>query len=238
MHHVAFVCFFGFLIGSGLVAACGTAPARVPLDRASAEPADASAPGVRVDVLEFAATQVPPEITVRGDIVGGLSFTDARGHNLAVFTALERQHEATGPTAFGFSEEVTSVYLHALHYRRDDTGGYRLVRDVVQADENCDGDTATRFHADSFGVTDLDADGVGEIGFGYFSEGCRTDVSPSVFKLFLLEDGAKLVVRGPSHWRSAEEPPGEPTSSDGLDQAPPAFADYLDERWATLSSED
>jgi len=77
-------------------------------------------------------------------------------------------------------------------------------RDLV---EDCPLDLVATFVDGAFGVTDLDADGIAEVTYGY-QLACRGDVSSATYKLLLVENGKKFILRGESRIRLDDAPSG------------------------------
>jgi hypothetical protein len=151
--------------------------------------------GVLVAAVASAAAAAPPTATrVTGALPAGVkpsaalaqawTFVDGRGTDYVLLSAKNVTGEAT-----------RSAYLYVDLWVLPAGGKPKLVRTVRDAVEDCDADAEARFHDDAFGVTDLDADGVAEVTFGY-ETGCRSDASPNAYKLLLLTGTDKYILRG------------------------------------------
>jgi hypothetical protein len=147
-----------------------------------ATPSISVAPGAKRPFAVRRFDEIPEPVKYEGKIEGGLSWTDAYGDNLALFT--RRESSAGG---------AKSVYLRAYHWANG--GQWRLIREVKDQSEKCAFDTVTAFVASSFKVEDADENGVGEVRFAYTVD-CTSDVSPSTAKVLVLEGGAKFILRG------------------------------------------
>lgn len=230
-------------------AAPATAPAPSPSATAPATPAEtaaADAPDAFGDLRDLpdpVAAVAEAGVEVSGTPVAAASWDDANGQNLAVLSTSVEEGEAG-----------TTTRLFAAHHVFAG-GESRRLRDVDDVVEDCEFDTAAQFvtadvaQAEASAtfdnprsddpalaaqvrgpleVTDVDADQIGELTFAY-SLGCRSDVSPLDFKLLVLEDGERYILRG-STWgagRLAEEYGGP------LDppEPEPAEADWLPALW-------
>jgi hypothetical protein len=202
------------------------AAAPAPATGACPEPAPAAPEALPVEVpavyeLPFDGAALDPRMTYPGTLVGGARWHDSRGDNVLLLT--ERRFRNGGKHS----------HLVALHYREDAFGEVHLVRRVQELDGPCGDDLVSSFHRAPPIVTDLDADGLGEVTFGYFHGGCMTDVSPAFFKLFLLRDGDKYVLRGGDYLRDLD-PPTVPTEGAELARGP-AFARHLRAWWPWLA---
>jgi hypothetical protein len=168
---------------------------------------------VRVEELPFDRTMLTKDMPIRGDLVRGVRWRDSNGDNITVFS-------------------MTPASMFAVHYVRGADGEVRRLRLIQEHGYECTDDDGRRFHASHL-VSDLDEDGVGELMFGYFYEACRTDMSAASFKLFLLEGGAKHVLRGRAWMDELDEPSPVPAAGN----IPAPFARQLQRFWPWLSSE-
>lgn len=135
-------------------------------------------PVIKVDHLKGA---LPPGVKASGSLDNAVYFGDKNGLNYVLFSS--KGHKGD------------SMYLFLDHWVVPPGGKAKLLRTVKELLEPCDGDMDLAAHNDAFGVTDLDHDGKAEITFGYETT-CRSDVSSATYKLLLLEDGAKYILRG------------------------------------------
>jgi len=205
--------------------ACVTVPVRLPapslLEVPVPVPVPVPAPSVmRVRELVFDATAYP-QIEIAGTLERGVRWLDARGDNVLVFSEVKT------------SAPVETSVLHAAHHVVTATG-VRHVRTIKQRTQCEDGDLLSAFAA-GYRVTDLDDDGIGELMFGLFHGACPTDVSAGKFKLFLVEDGVKYVLRGWGYYGDAHSAM-EPTSRD-VAGAPEVLVQHLDTYWPWLSDQ-
>jgi len=137
-----------------------------------------------------AAADAPTLAHVKGALPAGVkpsatldhaeTFTDKNGTNYVLFSAKRAKQ---------------TVELFVDHWAVPAGGQPKLVRTVKELVEDCEEDLSADFHDAATGVTDLDGDGYGEITFAY-EVGCRGDVSPNDYKLLLLENGDKYILRG------------------------------------------
>ena len=163
--------------------------------------AGASSPGTYPDgrlkgvavVKDIRAALARRHVRVPGRPVRAVTFGDAEGRNLVVFSLrTDRRAPYT---------ERTRLYVDQFATRHGLTRRLRAVRDQVLCG---DGDLTGRFKTGSPALTDNDHDGVAEVTFAYL-RGCSGDVSPSTFKLLVLEGGTKYIVRGLS-WEDQNGP--------------------------------
>jgi hypothetical protein len=159
--------------------ACGsdTVPPAVPAPvEPAAKPALAAEPApTPLSVGAFALGDVPAALAK--DVVEGLRFTDANGDNLFVMAAS------------GVPD------LTATHVVLKEGAVASTLRTVRQPKGDCDLDYDGRYVKGSAQVTDLDGDGYGEITFAY-KFACRGDVSPLAYRVLVIENGEKSILRG------------------------------------------
>ncbi len=199
------------------LSACGdrtperAAPSAAPAIDAAAAPivVDAapthSSGGLAVEPIEAGAP--PPDgAPPRAIVVGGVRFVDR-----------------TGPGAV-YLLEVASKDRRSIALTARALGGAdrRLIREVKDRADACPDRNLTGFAPPSVAVTDVDSDGVAELGFGYLV-GCAG--GKIVAKQLLLEADAKYIVRGSAPDGGAPEPVAAQWPSGGLALAEAAYRD-------------
>lgn len=205
-------------------ASASPAPAPAPSTSAPSSPGPtpaaegpADAFGNLRDLPDAVAAVAEAGVQVPGTPVAAASWDDVNGQNLAVLSTVVEE-----------GDEDTTTRLFATHDVF--AGGVpRRLRDVNDGVEACPLDTSASFVTGDLAqaeasstfenprsddpalaaqvrgpleVTDVDGDQVGELTFAY-SLGCRGDISPLTFKLLVLEDGARYILRGET-WGAAE----------------------------------
>lgn len=141
--------------------------------------ADPSVSEIRTSVVK--ASDLPAGVTVRGEFHSGVTFTDKNGTNYLLFSK-----KAARQSAMLFVEDWVVP-------AKGPPRNLLPVRDLV---DNCEmGGVSAIFHEAARAVTDLDGDGIAEVTFAY-ELACRSDVSPATYKLLVLEDGKKYILRG------------------------------------------
>ena len=209
------------LVLSALLAGCAEdAPAPAP--QASTAPAS-PAPAATQQAPPSAAASTAPAVALTAvsrpdpdtaaqeaglDSAGSvlaLSWHDRAGHNTVVLRELQ-------PDPEGDKE------LLADHVAVSDTGTRTVLREVRDAERDCDGDLTAEFVEEALEVRDDDRDGYGEVLFAY-RLACRTDPGQSDLKLLLLEHGDKHILRGLST-NTVETTVSEPTPEPAPDAWP------------------
>jgi hypothetical protein len=191
-----------------------------------------------VTPLPFDAARLPLEVGAKGKgskakLLTGLHWRDGRGENWLLFS--RRQLRTRKGTATTDPEHAAYLYARLITRRGK---AVRLVREVKDRAERCEFDLTAAFLPRSFGVTDLDRDGVGEVTFAY-KLGCRSDVSPITLKLLVLEEGAKYILRGSTSVRvsATERMGGRHRVDRAFKRAPRPFLKHARRVWAAIARE-
>jgi hypothetical protein len=142
-------------------------------------------------VTEAKATDLPAKLVPRGHTVARVvKFTDRNGANYVVFSSTSSEKRMPDDDL-----PVRTVWLYVDHWAIATGKAPRALlpaRDVVECYM---GASLAKFVDKAFTVTDLDGDGLAEITYGY-QLACRSDVSTATYKLLLVENGKKLILRG------------------------------------------
>jgi len=189
---------------------------------ASPGAADPVASEIRSSAVK--ARDLPAGVTVRGEFHSGIKFADANGTNYLLFS-----RKTARQSAMLFVEDWVVPAKGAPR-------NLLPVRDLV---EDCEmGGVSALFHDAARGVTDLDGDGIAEVTFAY-EVACRSDVSPATYKLLVLEDGKKYILRG-----ETTVDPGDGVIMGGKFTAEPSesrwpaeFLRHAKRVWATTSGD-
>jgi hypothetical protein len=218
------------LLSAALAGCAGNVEPPDPGPQAPPEAASStasSAPEPSGAVPAVAASSVPPEAAPAAaladvdrpdpaaaareaglDAAGGvaaLTWRDRAGANTVVLRELQ-------PDPEGDKE------LFADHVAVSDAGVRTVLREVRDAERDCEYDLTAEFVDDALDVRDDDRDGYGEVLLAY-RLACRSDVTPSDLKLLLLEHGDKHILRGSSTNQVVDEP-SEPTPEPAPDDWP------------------
>ncbi|NVB77945.1 MAG: hypothetical protein HOV81_06075 [Kofleriaceae bacterium] len=169
------------------------------------------------------ATDLPKGVTVRGTFQSGVRFTDRNGTNYLLFSK-----KAGVQSAMLFVEDWV---VPAKKTPRN----LLPVRDFV---EDCEmGGVSAVFHDAARSVTDLDGDGIAEVTFAY-ELACRSDVSPATYKLLLLENGKKFILRGETTVDPGDGIMGGTFTADPDESKwPAAFLRHAKQLWTSTSAD-
>lgn len=166
---------------------------------------------------------------VSGTVERWVSWQDSRGDNVAIFS------QETKEKARKDGERLLSKSLYVTVFSGKD-GKMKRVREVRELANACLFDLTNEVRETSVGVTDLDADGIGELTFVYVT-GCRSDVSPQAMKLLVLEGADKHILRGSTQVNTGPEKVGGEFKADFGKKAPATFLDHATKVWAKFVAE-
>lgn len=161
--------------------------------------------------VNYPITQLDHE----GKIILKKQWQDSNGENIVLFTKKELE-------------------LFVYHYSVSENRA-TILRKIYDFEEKCEFDLTLEFLEKSIGITDLDKNNLGEITFAY-QKTCRSDVSPLVLKLLILENGEKYILRGTTIVDTGSEKIGGDKKIDAsFDQAPSVFLNHANEIWANIN---
>jgi hypothetical protein len=136
------------------------------------------------------AKELPRGVKAPKGFESALRWTDKNGENLLILALFK----TSGKDATG--DVLPSAVLTIDHLLISDGQKTRSLRSVRDGVEPCDFDLTAEFLGDAE-LTDLDADGIAEVTVAY-QLSCKSDVSPDIVKLLVLENGEKYILRGES----------------------------------------
>lgn len=182
------------------------------------------------------------EHNILGNIYAAWQWQDQSGNNLAILTTAIAT--ATNQTPSDRNDPNNKPALSQtlrVYHVRDATDGFKVVRQLTDFERNCPLDLQVGFRPQSVTITDLNANGLAEIGIAY-TLGCTGDISPPAMKFMLLEDGEKYALRGTMNAPQLQLNDAEKTTQGiGLYQidslfanAPSEFLPFAKQRWADL----
>lgn len=167
--------------------------------------------------------EIPAELDYDGNLVDCYWWNDKNGENYFV-RSLE---EPVMAEELGDGTQWYEQYLHAYHYiLTDENSDLILKRDLLDFVKECEFDMSVS-HLEAIELNDADEDNYGEVTFGYWLA-CRSDVSPSEYKVFTFEDGEKYGLRG---YAVAMGYGGEYEVGKEYDNAPEPFLDIAKTYW-------
>ena len=153
-----------------------------------------------------------------------LRWKEGNGDALAVFMTVD-----------GGSEGNESRDLYVTTFRQ--TGStLQRIRTIKELSGACEFDLAAEFVAGSVTLTNLDGDAQGELTFGYRTT-CTSDVSPSAYKVFILEGGAKYGIRGTTRVNIGNDERVGGEAKEDFKGAPASFAGHVRRIWSAHVNE-
>jgi len=188
-------------------------------------------PGKAISTTPVTAARLAKGVKVRGDtFLMATRFDDKNGTNYVVLSSKASQKPS------GESSSSRSMILFLDDWIVPAKGAPRSLLPVRDLVEDCVmGAVDAKFHDDAFSVTDLDHDGVAEITFGY-ELACRSDVSPATYKLLLIENGTKFILRGTTKIRD-DAASGSFTADPAEAKWPAALLAHAKSVWAKTSKD-
>lgn len=146
-----------------------------------------------IAVTDATGKPLPAGLKARGAKIERIrSFADKLGTNYIVFSSTDS--EQPGPDGFGPAQ---TRWLYIDHWAIAAGKKPKSLLPARDFEKDCPFDLTARFIDGAFGVSDLDGDGIAEVTYGY-QLACRSDVSPATYKVLLVENGKKHILRGTS----------------------------------------
>lgn len=180
----------------------------------------------KMDVTNLKASQLPKGISYKGTLKTAVRWTDKMGDNLVV-TTVTGETDSKSPEVEGSRD----AFLYATHYLvfKDSVSQVWKVTDYVK---ECPFDIILNFVGNTFQVTDLNQDGIGEIWLMYKAS-CRSDVSPVDMKVIMYEGKQKYAMRGQNVVELSKEETmgGEYKLDKAFNDGPAAFRDFAKKLW-------
>jgi hypothetical protein len=176
-----------------------------------------------VPLLEFRPGMINKKL-YKGRIKDGKHWKDKRGENIVILTE-------TGIYWSNVYDATRGAKLFAYHFIKTGDDTFKEVWKISEVVDECAFDVKCDFFSNSLTVTDLDNDGVAEVGF-ILVKGCRSEPGPDEKKLVFYEGkdlyqitGTTTVVKG------TEKLGGEKEVEKKFEHAPEAFLEFADKQW-------
>lgn len=180
----------------------------------------------KIELTNLETSQLPKGISYLGKIKTAVRWTDNLGDNIVITTEtgdIQSKSE--------LSDDYKDAALYAYHFLifEDSVRQTWRVKDFVN---ECPMDIEANFIQNTFQVTDLNKDGVGEVWLMYIVA-CRSDVSPADMKIIMYQNGQKFAMRG----QTKVEPSkgsfigGEYKFDKAFNEGPPEFRDFAKKMW-------
>lgn len=164
-------------------------------------------------------TKLPKGIKYEGKIKTAIRWIDSLGDNIAILTETGIYQSKK----FKHENDGSDAELFTYHYLVKGDSAFQTWR-VYDFISDCPVDIEAKFIKNSFQVTDLNHDGVGEIWIMYKTV-CHGDVSPCDMKVIMYQGKQKFAMRGQNKVFEGTDDKGTKHYSGGDYKYDKAFAD-------------
>jgi hypothetical protein len=188
-----------------MLASCKDAPANTP-----------------IPLLEFKPDMIDSKL-YKGKIKYGKRWKDTRGENIVILTE-------SGVYWKDIYDATRSAKLYAYHFLRNRDSTWDEAWKMNDMVDDCAWDVRCEFFENSFTVTDLDEDGLAEVGFAY-ALGCKGDGQPGEKKLVFFEGIDRYSLTGTTYFEKKKKAEADKVTEKKFDDAPDAFVDYASKQW-------
>ena len=164
-------------------------------------------------VTKLDKAHLPKGIHYKGQLINALRWTDKAGNHVVITTE-------TGEFPSKEGEDFRSMRLAAQHFLLT-SDSLRQTWQMQDGVTDCPVDMMATFTKNTFQVTDLNKDGLGEVWLMYKTV-CHGDVSPVTMKIIMYQGAQKFAMRGRNRVKvSATESEGGEYQFDPAFQAGP-----------------
>jgi hypothetical protein len=183
-----------------------------------------AAPGdMPVPLLEFKPGMINKKL-YKGQIKEGKRWKDKRGENIVILTQ-------TGVYWSSVYEATRGAKLFAYHFIKSADSTFKEVWKISEVVDECAFDIRCDFFSNSLTVTDLDGDGIAEVGFA-FAKGCKSESGPDEKKLIFYEGKDLYQIKGTtSVIKGTQQLGGEKQVEKKFEEAPDAFLEFANKQW-------
>jgi hypothetical protein len=176
-----------------------------------------------VPLLEFKPGMIDKKL-YKGKIKDGKHWKDSRGENIVILTQ-------TGIYWSNVYDATRGAKIFAYHFIKTGENSFKEIWKISEVVEECAFEVKCDFFSNSLTITDLDNDGLAEVGFA-LSKGCKSEAGPEEKKLVFYEGkdlymikGTTIVVKG------SEKLGGEKDVEKKFEDAPEAFLEFANKQW-------
>jgi hypothetical protein len=176
-----------------------------------------------VPLLEFKSDMISKKL-YKGQIKQGKRWKDNRGENIVILTA-------TGVYWANVYDATRGAKLYAYHFIKTADNSYKEIGKISEVVDDCAFDVKCDFFSNSLSVTDLDNDGIAEVGFALV-KGCRLELAPDEKKLVFYEGKDLYTITGTTTVaKGAQQLGGDKKVEKKFEQAPEAFLEFANKQW-------
>lgn len=176
-----------------------------------------------VPLLEFNSDMISKKL-YKGQIKQGKRWKDNRGENIVILTA-------TGVYWANVYDATRGAKLYAYHFVKTADNSFKEIGKISEVVDDCAFDVKCDFFSNSLSVTDLDNDGIAEVGFALV-KGCRLELAPDEKKLVFYEGKDLYTITGTTTVaKGAQQLGGDKKMEKKFEQAPEAFLEFANKQW-------
>lgn len=175
-----------------------------------------------VPMLEFKSSMINKKL-YKGQIKDGKRWKDNRGENIVILTQ-------TGVFWANVYDATRGAKLYAYHFIKTADNTFKEIWKISETVDDCAFDVRCDFFSNSLTVTDLDADGIAEVGFALV-KGCRLEAAPDEKKLVFYEGKDLYMITGTTSIVKGAQKQGGDKNMDKFDEAPDAFLEFANKQW-------
>jgi hypothetical protein len=174
-------------------------------------------------LLEFKPGMINKKL-YKGQIKDGKHWKDKRGENVVIITE-------TGIYWSNVIDATRGAKLFAYHFIKTTDNSFKEIWKISEVVENCAFDVRCGIFGNSLTVTDLDNDGIAEVGF-IIVKGCKAEPGPDEKKLVFYEGKDLYTIKGTTTViKGTEKLGGEKVVEKKFEQAPEAFLEFANKQW-------
>jgi hypothetical protein len=187
---------------------------------ASCESAPAATP---IHLLDFKPGMINSKL-YKGKLKYGKRWKDARGENVIILTE-------SGVYWKDVYDATRSAKLYAYHFIRNRDSTWEEQWKMYDMVDDCAWDVRCEFFKNSLTITDLDNDGLAEVGFAY-GLSCNGDSNPDEKKLIFFEGIDRYSITGTTAYFERKKKTGtDEITEKKFHDAPGEFTEFALQQW-------
>jgi len=176
-----------------------------------------------VPLLEFKPGMIDKKL-YKGKIKDGKHWKDKRGENVVILTQ-------TGIYWSNVYDATRGAKIYAYHFIKTGEDSFKEIWKISEVVEECAFEVKCDFFSNSLSITDLDNDGIAEVGFLLF-KGCKAEAGPEEKKLVFYEGKELYTIKGTTTVvKGTEKLGGEKVVEKRFEAAPEEFLDFANKQW-------
>jgi hypothetical protein len=177
-----------------------------------------------VPLLEFKPGMIDKKL-YKGKIKDGKHWMDKRGENVVILTQ-------TGIYWSNVYDATRGAKIFAYHFIKTGEDSFKEIWKISEVVEECAFEVKCDFFSNSLSITDLDNDGIAEVGF-VLAKGCKAEAGPEEKKLVFYEGKTLFTIKGTTTIvNGTEKLGGEKVVEKRFEEAPEAFLEFANKQWS------